>query len=118
MAERRITRALVVTDGIGHAPVPLTETIPAPLVAVAGHATIDRVLDRLAAHGVAEAAVTVQRHRSAIEAHLARRTTAPRVVTRHQPEPLGSGGVIRAALSGGMGREVADAFSGLSLIHI
>jgi MurNAc alpha-1-phosphate uridylyltransferase len=107
MAERRITRAMVVTDGVGT--VPLTETIPAPLVAVAGHATIDRVLDRLAAHGVAEAAVTVQRHRNAIEAHLARRTAPPRVVTRHQPEPLGSGGVVRAALSGGFGRDFADA---------
>jgi MurNAc alpha-1-phosphate uridylyltransferase len=97
MAELRIARAIVVADGAGDLRVPLTETIPAPLVAVAGQATIDRVLDRLAAHGVAEAVVTEQRHRSAIEAHLARRS-APRVVPLHQPEAQGSGGAIRAAL--------------------
>src|SRR5262245_61219050 len=74
-AGRRIDRALVIADGVGHAPVPLTETIPAPLLEVAGHATIDRVLDRLAAHGVGEAVVMVQRHRSVIEAHLARCTS-------------------------------------------
>jgi MurNAc alpha-1-phosphate uridylyltransferase len=97
MSDRRITRALVVADGVSHARVPLTETIPAPLLAVGGHATLDRVLDRLAAHGVAAAVVTVQRHRGLIEAHLARRS-APRVATLHQPEPLGTGGAIRAAL--------------------
>ncbi len=97
MPDRRVTRALVVADGVGPA-VPLTETTPAPLLAVGGHATIDRVLDRLAAHGVGEAVVVVQRHRSQLEAHLARRS-APRIVTHHQPEPLGTGGTIRAALA-------------------
>jgi MurNAc alpha-1-phosphate uridylyltransferase len=100
MAEPRILHAVVVADSARGSPVPLTETVPAPLVAVGGQATIDRVLDRLAAYGVADTVVTVERHRGAIEAHLARRT-GPRIASVHQPDAPGSGGAVRAAIRAG-----------------
>ena len=63
-----IDRAMVLAAGLGKRMRPLTDTLPKPLVPVAGKALIDHVLDRLADAGVSEAVVNVHHMADAIEA--------------------------------------------------
>ena len=55
------TKAMVLAAGLGVRMRPLTDTMPKPLVAVAGRALLDHVLDKLADAGVSEAVVTTLR---------------------------------------------------------
>lgn len=90
--------ALVLADGFGNGHVPLTETVPAPLVPVAGRAPLDAALDRLADAGIAEVRVAAHRHQAKLAAHLAARTAAPRTTLLPLAEPAGPAGAIAQAL--------------------
>src|SRR5947209_2318528 len=68
-----INRAMVLAAGLGKRMRPLTDTLPKPLVPVAGRALIDHVLDKLADAGVTQAMVNVHYQAGQIEAHLTRR---------------------------------------------
>ncbi len=100
-----LDRALVIADGFANGHVPMTETVPAPLIPVAGRAPIDSALDRIAAQGIATAIVAAHRHATRIAAHVAGRA-APHVETLALADRLGSGGTIAHALAnapGGLG---------------
>ena len=90
-------RAMVLAAGLGQRLRPITETLPKPLVRVAGTPIIDTVLDRLAAAGVAEVVVNLHHLGHLIEAHLAGRER-PRIVYSREPAILETGGGIRQAL--------------------
>lgn len=97
-----ITSALVLAAGLGTRMRPLTERVPKPLVALAGKALIDHVLDRLAANGIARAVVNVHYMAEAIERHLATRR-APEIVLSDERDALldtGGGAVKAAAILG------------------
>jgi MurNAc alpha-1-phosphate uridylyltransferase len=93
-----IDRAMVLAAGLGKRMRPLTDTLPKPLVQVAGKALIDHVLDKLADAGVAQAVVNVHHRADQIEAHLKSRTRPRIVISDERGELLDTGGGIVKAL--------------------
>lgn len=92
-----ITSAMVLAAGRGERMRPLTDTIPKPLVAVAGKPIIDWQLDLLAEGGIQTSVVNVSYLGHLLEAHLAARTS-PRILISREEVALETGGGIRQAL--------------------
>ena len=70
---------MVLAAGLGERMRPITNTMPKPLVKVAGKAMLDHMLDKLAAAGVERAVVNVHYLADQIERHVATRTV-PQIV--------------------------------------
>jgi len=93
-----LQRAMVLAAGLGTRMRPLTDTLPKPLVPVAGKALIDHVLDRLADSGVTTAVVNVHHKADQIEAHLKGRARPKIVISDERSELLDTGGGVVKAL--------------------
>jgi MurNAc alpha-1-phosphate uridylyltransferase len=78
---------------------PLTDSLPKPLVSVAGRTLIDRSLDAFAAAGVARAIVNVHHLADRIETHLASRETPRITISDERALLLDQGGGIKKVLS-------------------
>ncbi|MBV8839394.1 MAG: nucleotidyltransferase family protein [Alphaproteobacteria bacterium] len=89
---------MVLAAGLGTRMRPLTDTLPKPLVKVAGQALIDHVLDRLAEAGVAKAVVNVHHMADQIEAHLKGRTRPQIAISDERDLLLDTGGGVVKAL--------------------
>lgn len=89
--------AMVLAGGRGLRMRPITNTMPKPLVKVAGRALLDRGLDTLAAAGVTKAVVNVHHFPEQIIAHVASRRT-PQVVISDESAGLldSAGGIVKA----------------------
>jgi N-acetyl-alpha-D-muramate 1-phosphate uridylyltransferase len=98
MSENLPDKAMVFAAGLGTRMRPLTDTIPKPLITVAGKALIDHTLDRFALLEVETAIINVHHLASQIEAHVATRKTPKIVVSDEREELLGQGGGIAKAL--------------------
>lgn len=93
-----IHTAMIMAAGYGKRMAPLSDTVPKPLIPLAGKPLIDHALDRIAAAGIRTAIVNVHYLADQIEAHLAGRTM-PRIVISDERELLlETGGGIRKAL--------------------
>ena len=90
--------AMVLAAGLGTRMRPLTDTLPKPLVKVAGRALLDHVLDRLDQAGVTDAVVNVHHMADAIEAHLKTRTRPKIRISDERGELLDTGGGVVKAL--------------------
>jgi len=89
---------MVMAAGLGTRMRPLTDTLPKPLVPVAGKPLIDHVLDKLAEAGVGTAVVNVHYFADQIERHVAGRH-APRIeISDERACLLGTGGGVVKAL--------------------
>ena len=90
--------AMVMAAGLGKRMRPLTDTMPKPLVRVAGKPLIDHSLDSLADAGVARAVVNVHYCADQMEAHLAARTPPPATVISDERSVLleTGGGMVHA----------------------
>jgi MurNAc alpha-1-phosphate uridylyltransferase len=91
-------RAMVLAAGMGTRMRPLTDTMPKPLVVVAGKALLDHVLDRLAAEGVERAVVNVHHFADQIIAHVADRRQPQITISDERGVLLDTGGGVVKAL--------------------
>ncbi len=98
MSARIPKTAMVFAAGLGTRMRPITDSLPKPLVEVAGRTLIDHCLDRLASNGVERAVVNVHRHADQIEAHLAGRKAPKIVISDERSKLLDQGGGIKRAL--------------------
>jgi N-acetyl-alpha-D-muramate 1-phosphate uridylyltransferase len=89
---------MVLAAGLGTRMRPLTDTMPKPLVKVAGKPLIDHVLDRLAEAGVERAVVNVHHFADQMQKHLAHRKQPQIVISDERGLLLGTGGGVRKAL--------------------
>ncbi|MBN9073291.1 MAG: nucleotidyltransferase family protein [Rhizobiales bacterium] len=94
---RKPTTAMVLAAGLGTRMRPITDTLPKPLVRVAGKALLDWSLDLLAASDVEKAVVNVHHLPDQIIDHVAGRV-APRVVVSDERDGLldSAGGIVKA----------------------
>ena len=92
------TTAMVLAAGFGQRMRPLTDTMPKPLVKVAGRALLDHVLDRLADAGVERAIVNVHYLAEQIEAHVASRARPKVTISNERGVLLDTGGGVVKAL--------------------
>ena len=90
--------AMVFAAGLGQRMRPITDTLPKPLVKVAGKALIDHCLDRFAEAGVNKAIVNIHWLAGQIEAHLAERRAPHIVISDERAKLLDQGGGIKRAL--------------------
>jgi N-acetyl-alpha-D-muramate 1-phosphate uridylyltransferase len=89
--------AMVLAAGLGKRMRPITDTMPKPLVPVAGKALIDWALDALAEAGVPAAVVNVHYLAGQMEAHLSRRASPRILVSDERAQLLDSaGGIVKA----------------------
>jgi MurNAc alpha-1-phosphate uridylyltransferase len=88
---------MVLAAGFGTRMRPLTDSIPKPLVTLAGRTLLDHVLDRLAGAGIRRAVVNVHHFADQIEAHLKGRA-APEIIVSDERETIleTGGGVLKA----------------------
>ena len=89
--------AIVLAAGLGKRMMPITATMPKPLVKVAGQPLIDFALDRLHEAGIETAVVNVHYFADMLEAHV-RGRAAPRIVISDERETLleTAGGVLKS----------------------
>ena len=89
--------AMVLAAGLGRRMRPITDTIPKPLVPVAGRTLLDWGLDSLAGAGVVKAVVNVHYFPEQIAVHVASRE-APRIVISDESGGLldSAGGIVKA----------------------
>lgn len=92
-----MSRAMVLAAGLGTRMRPLTDTVPKPLLAVAGQPMLDHVLDRLAAAGVGRVVVNTFHLGAQIAAHLAGRAR-PEITLVVETALLETGGGVLNAL--------------------
>jgi N-acetyl-alpha-D-muramate 1-phosphate uridylyltransferase len=91
-------KAMVLAAGLGLRMRPLTDSMPKPLVRVAGKPLLDHALDRLADAGVSEAVVNVHYLADQIIAHVATRTRPHVTISDERDQVLGTGGGVVKAL--------------------
>lgn len=89
--------AMVLAAGLGKRMRPLTDTVPKPLVPVAGRTLLDRVLDRFEAAGVPRVVINLHYFPEVMEAHLKTRRRPP-IELSPEPDLLETGGGVKNAL--------------------
>lgn len=93
----RPTTAFVLAAGLGTRMRPLTDTLPKPLVPLAGRALLDHVLDRLADAGITNTVINVHYLADQIEMHVMGRTRPAIKISDERDTLLETGGgVVRA----------------------
>ncbi len=87
-----IHNAMVLAAGLGTRLRPITDTMPKPLVKIAGRPMIDYVLNLLQQAGVTTAAVNVHHFAEQMEAHLESRDTPHILISDERAQLMNSGG--------------------------
>lgn len=94
----QIRNAMVLAAGLGTRLRPITETVPKPLVRIAGKPMIDYVLDSLEEAGVTRAVVNVHHLADQMLDHLSGRTVPEILISDEREALLNSGGGLAKGL--------------------
>ena len=92
------TSAIVLAAGLGKRMLPITATMPKPLVKVGGRTLIDFALDRLDEAGIDVVVVNVHHFADMLEAHLQDRKSPVIVISDERAAVLETGGGVKKAL--------------------
>jgi MurNAc alpha-1-phosphate uridylyltransferase len=92
-------KAIVLAAGLGKRMLPITASMPKPLVKVAGQSLVDFALDRLHEAGIGTVVVNVHHFADMLEAHLRTRTLPRIVISDERDALLETGGGVKKALS-------------------
>ena len=95
MAEKQINEAFVLAAGLGTRMRPITDTIPKPLVKVAGKTLLDHALDALAQSAIETCVVNVHYLADMIEDHLKERQTPRIIISDERAQLMNSGGGVK-----------------------
>ena len=93
-----IRQAMVLAAGLGTRMRPITDTIPKPLVRIAGRPMIDYIIDMLVAAGVETIAVNVHHHADQMVAHLNARKDVRILISDERDQLMNSGGGLAKGL--------------------
>lgn len=93
-----ISNAMVLAAGLGTRLRPITNTMPKPLVEIAGKPMIDYVLDLLAEAGITKAAVNVHHFADQMEGHLSQRRSPEILISDERNALMNSGGGLAKGL--------------------
>jgi N-acetyl-alpha-D-muramate 1-phosphate uridylyltransferase len=85
---------MILAAGRGERMRPLTDTVPKPLIAVAGRSMLDRAMDRLQEHEIRNLVINVHHLGEQIAAHVG----AARAHIVREDRPLETGGSVKNAL--------------------
>jgi MurNAc alpha-1-phosphate uridylyltransferase len=96
--QRKPTKAIVLAAGLGKRMLPITATMPKPLVKVAGQSLIDFALDKLHEAGMETVVVNVHHFADMLEAHLRTRNSPRILISDERDELLETGGGVKKAL--------------------
>lgn len=94
----KIEDAMVLAAGLGTRLRPITDTMPKPLVPIAGKPMIDYGLDALAEAGVKRAVVNVHHFADQMTAHLAGRAVPQIILSDETDQLMNSGGGLARGL--------------------
>jgi N-acetyl-alpha-D-muramate 1-phosphate uridylyltransferase len=94
----KIDSCMVLAAGLGRRMRPLTDSLPKPLIPVAGKTLLDHALDMAAGANISRAIVNVHYFPEAVEAHVAQRTGTPEITISDERGILleTGGGVLKA----------------------
>lgn len=93
-----VTRAMILAAGLGTRMRPLTNSMPKPLIPVAGKALIDWNLDWLQAGGIHDVVINSSYLAEQLEAHVQHRAQPRITISREGSPPLETGGGVKQAL--------------------
>ena len=93
-----IKQAFILGAGFGSRMRPLTDTIPKPMVPLAGKPLIDHVIDRLTSVGVEKIVVNVHYLADVLENHLRKKNDVEIIISDERDELLDTGGGVLKAL--------------------
>jgi aminoglycoside/choline kinase family phosphotransferase/dTDP-glucose pyrophosphorylase len=88
-------KAMILAAGLGTRLRPYSQHIPKPLFTIGQRPLLDIVIERLVRTGCTAAMINTHYHHAQIEAFVAEQAYTLPVMTRHEPEILGTGGGIR-----------------------
>ncbi len=88
-------KALILAAGLGTRLRPYTDHIPKPLFPINGKPLLDRLILQLKAAGCGEIAVNTHHLHDKIAGHIAAQSYGIPIITRHEPDILGTGGAIK-----------------------